>query len=158
MVMRLLHETPGLLDGAVVTAATMQTPDNFLFPDLTPAAAPLILVHGTKDPITPYQGGRMARWQETVFQVGGNALSAPATAAYFAVANGISAAPQSVTTPGTEVERTEYRQRDRPPVTLHTVHGGGHTVPGPGRAPGMLGRVERGISVADLLADMMRRI
>jgi polyhydroxybutyrate depolymerase len=51
------------------------------------------------------------------------------------------------------VERTAYRQDGRAPVTLYTVVGGGHTVPGPARVPFVLGRTSHDLDAADLVAE-----
>jgi polyhydroxybutyrate depolymerase len=154
MVMRLLHEAPDLIAGGAVISATMPAPDSFLFPDAPPAPRPTLLVHGTRDPIVPYRGGEMSRWAQRMFRVGGTALSVPDTAAYFARRNGVLAAAES--TPPTptrhtrapRTERTDYRDAQHPPVRLLTAHGAGHTIPGPGRQPRILGRTARDISTA----------
>jgi polyhydroxybutyrate depolymerase len=156
MVIRLLHEAPGMLAGAAVIAATMPAPENFLLPDAVPAALPVLLVHGTKDPIAAYGGGELGWVLRRVFQVEGRTLSAPETAAYFAAHNGITAEPTTTPVPvakGPGVKRTEYRQDGRPPVILCTVVGGGHTVPGPGRAPFVVGRSTHEVDAADLVAE-----
>ncbi|WIE55421.1 PHB depolymerase family esterase [Curtobacterium sp. MCBD17_003] len=155
MAMRLVHEVPELLAGVTVVAATMPTRDDFLLPTETPATTPLpiLLVHGTADPIAPYAGGAVKPWAQRFFKVGGSALSARDTAAYFARRNGIS-------TPGvvdripsdghgsTWMEQVDHREDGRMPVRLVTVHRGGHTVPGPKRAPFVLGRTGHDVSVA----------
>jgi polyhydroxybutyrate depolymerase len=38
-------------------------------------------------------------------------------------------------------------------VTLYTVHGGGHTIPGPRKAPAVLGRTNQDVNTADLVKD-----
>jgi polyhydroxybutyrate depolymerase len=163
MVMRLVHEMTELIAGAAVVAATMPEPENFLLPQPphAPAPIPVLLIHGTKDPIVSYEGGAMRWWVRTMFRVGGRALSMPQTARYFAARNGITSEPVSTTLPNraglpatTSVERTDYRQQGRPPVVLYTVHGGGHTIPGPAKAPAMLGKTNHDISTADLVADL----
>ena len=158
MVMRLLHEVPELIAGATVIGATMPEPDNFLLPATVPAAVPVLLIHGTKDPIVPYQGGELSWWARRLFKVGGRSLSMPATAAYFATHSGITAAAVTDARPvssaaRTWVERTAHRQEGHPPVALYTVHGGGHTVPGPHPAPFVLGRTHRDLDTADLIAE-----
>jgi polyhydroxybutyrate depolymerase len=188
MVLRLLHEAPDLLAGAAIVAATMPAPGSFLAPDPAPAAVPvpILLVHGTDDPIVPYRGGRFPAFTRLVFRVDGVSLSAPETARYLARRNGITTepvatglgptspeqgtAPEQGTTPEQNpardrrptrdrardrawIERTDYRQDGHPPVRLLTVHGGGHTVPGPGRAPFLVGRTARSISTADAVAE-----
>ncbi len=161
MVMRLVHETPTVIAGAVVVAATLPTPESLLLtaPSAPPTPMPVVLIQGTKDPIVPYTGGTMSRWARAMFKVGGSTRSAADTASYFAARNGITAAPTttrvSPARPGTArtwVTLTEHRQDDRPTVALYTVHGGGHTVPGPRRSPRMLGRTSSDISTADLVA------
>lgn len=168
MVMRLAHEAPELIAGAAVIAATMPAPEDFLLAGAPPVPMPVLLVHGTKDPIIRYEGGRPSWWVRTVFKVGGQSLSMPRTAAYFAARNGITAEPVSTTLPHrpgstgrTTVERTEHRQEERPPVVLYTVHGGGHTIPGPVKGPAVIGRTNQDVSTADLVAgffeDVRRR-
>ncbi|GIF22585.1 polyhydroxybutyrate depolymerase [Actinoplanes tereljensis] len=157
MAMRLAHEVPELIAGVTVIAATMPAPDNFLLAGAPPAPMPVLLLHGTKDPIVNYEGGEMSWWARKAFKVGGRSLSAPETAAYFATGNGITAAPVTTALPGgaggTSVELTEYRRPDRPPVALYTVHGGGHTIPGPRKAPAILGRTSTDVNTADLVNE-----
>jgi polyhydroxybutyrate depolymerase len=159
MVMRLLHEAPEVLAGGVVIAATRPAPESFLLPDTDPVPRPVMVVHGTADPIVSYRGGTMSWWARTLFKVGGRSLSAPGTAAYYAERNGITAEPVSAVLPRragsdgrTSVERTEYRQDGREPVVLYTVHGGGHTVPGPAAAPFVVGRTAHDVDTAELIA------
>lgn len=159
MVHRLLHEVPDLLAGAAIVAATMPAPESFLAPDPAPAAVPVpvLLVHGTQDPIVPYGGGRFPAVSRRVFKVDGTALSAPETARHYARRNGITAEPESARlgapSHGTWIEQTDHRQDGRPPVRLLTVHGGGHTVPGPGRQPFFIGRTVRSPRTADVVAE-----
>ncbi|MBT0771218.1 dienelactone hydrolase family protein [Kineosporia sp. J2-2] len=159
MVMRLIHEVPELIAGAAVFAATMPVPESFLLPSpaVGPVPMPVLLVHGTADPVVPYQGGTMQRWKQKFFKVGGTALSMPATARYFAAHNGIETEPVTTRLPArsttTSVERTEFREGERPHVVLYTVHGGGHTVPHPGKASRFfIGRTSADVNAAELVA------
>jgi polyhydroxybutyrate depolymerase len=133
MVMRLIHEMPSALAGAAILSATQSVPENFAPDSPKEQPLPVMFVHGTQDPITPYQGGMAKMYR---FRPRGLGLSAQETAAFYARRNGITIAP-TVTplTPAaggpTRVERTDYHQPDHPPVTLYTVHGGGHSIPGP---------------------------
>ncbi|MEA5362274.1 PHB depolymerase family esterase [Amycolatopsis sp., V23-08] len=150
-VMRLAHEAPGLLAGGAVIGATMPAPENFFATDTPPAPLPMLFIHGTKDPIVSYDGGTMSWWKRQLFKVGGTSWSAPRTARHFAERNGITAAP--VTTrhqPGGTVERSEYHEDGKPPVTLYTILGGGHTVPGPARNLRILGKTSHEVDTADL--------
>jgi polyhydroxybutyrate depolymerase len=157
LVMRLAHEAPELIAGAAVIAATMPAPENFLAAGAPSAPLPVLLIHGTKDPISKYAGGEFRWWARKAFKVGGRSLSIPETAAYFAARNGITEPPTSTTLPAatsaTSVERTDYRQPGHPPVLLYTVHGGGHTIPGPAKAPGVLGRTNQDVSTARLVDE-----
>jgi polyhydroxybutyrate depolymerase len=162
MVFRLLHEAPELLAGAVVVAATMPDRSGFLgpFSETAERSIPVALVAGTSDKIVPFDGGRMAWWARALFQVGGVTLSAAATAEYFAHRNGIAVAPAISMLPtrpdvrsGTRMEKTAYRGAGRAPVTLYSVIGGGHTVPGATPAPRMVGRTGADRSIEEIVAD-----
>jgi polyhydroxybutyrate depolymerase len=164
MVLRLLHEAPELFAGAAVIAATMPAPGSFLAPSPAPepVPVPVLLIHGTQDPIVPYRGGRFPAWARRVFRVDGVGMSAPETARYFAHRNGMTDEPVVTRPPvggrrpaRTWIEQTDYREEGRRPVRLLTVHGGGHTVPGPRRAPFILGRTERRVSAASALAEFL---
>ncbi|WP_433831799.1 alpha/beta hydrolase family esterase [Actinoplanes sp. CA-015351] len=185
MVIRLLHERPDLLAGGAIIAAQQPAPDNFLLsgtPALPVVPKPVLLIHGTKDRIIPYGGGRMAAWARFAFRSGGALLSAPETAAYFARRNGIttdavttilphaadrtSASRTSASRTGrtsagrtgrTTVSRTDYAQDGRPPVTLFTVHGGGHTIPGPTPSPALMGRTATDLHAATAIAEFFGR-
>lgn len=162
MVMRLVHQIGELLAGAMVQSATLPEGDDFMLPTPVPGASPLpvLLMHGTKDPIVPFRGGAMPRWAQRMFKVGGSALSMPDTAAYFARRNGVTAGPEvtELSRPadgrsGTWVEQTDYRDGNHPSVRLLTLHGAGHIVPGPKRAPFILGRTNRDVSAAMVAAE-----
>ncbi|SDS81238.1 alpha/beta hydrolase family esterase [Microlunatus soli] len=135
LVIRLIHEIPTALTGAALISATQPDRENF-WPDATDAApVPVVLFHGTKDPLVPYEGGMASLWG---FRPRGRGLSAPATARYYADRNRITTAPTTMMIPGRErgmyAERTDFREDGHQPVTLYTVHGSGHTVPGTKRA------------------------
>ena len=159
LVIRLIHQVPGLLAGGAVIGATQPSPDNFLLADAPAAALPVLLIHGTRDPLVSYAGGAMRGWVRWVFKVGGTSLSAPQTAAYFAARNSITEPPSGTDLPHrgkpgeTSVTRTDYRQDGRFPVTLYTVHGGGHTVPGPHSAPFVLGRTSHDLNAAEAIGE-----
>jgi polyhydroxybutyrate depolymerase len=164
MVIRLLHERPDLLDGGAVIAAQQPAPDNFVLPGLPVVPKPVLFFHGTKDRIVPYGGGPMPAWARYAFRVGGAMLSAPETAAYFATRNGITAAPVTADVahragqPGrTSVTRTDYRQDGHAPVTLYTVHGGGHTIPGATPSPRLMGRTAADVHVTEEIVKLFTR-
>jgi len=146
MVIRLLHQAPHLLAGAAMLSATQPVPENMAI-EAKPAALPILLFHGTRDPLVPYQGGTASLWG---FRPRGDGMSAPETAEYYARNNGVTTEPVVRRTEGRlPVVRTDYRQAGKPPVTLLTVEGGGHVIPGPGRMPLILGRTTRALAAVE---------
>ncbi|MET1074974.1 MAG: PHB depolymerase family esterase [Umezawaea sp.] len=156
MVTRLVHEIPSKLAGAGLIGATQPAPENFMAFDVRVEPVPVVLFHGTKDPLVPYDGGVASLWG---FRPRGLGLSAPKTAEYFAARNGITAAPVShdlghgPEDAKTTVERTDHRQDGRSPVTLYTVRGGGHVIPNPKKAIRIMGRSTRNLVAADALGE-----
>jgi len=53
------------------------------------------------------------------------------------------------------VERTDYRQAGRPPVTLYTVYGGGHSIPGRKSATPrfLMGRTDHTLDTAQAITE-----
>jgi len=143
MVIRLLHEVPELFAGAAVIAATQPAPENFMaVGEVRPL--PVLLVHGTRDPLVPYDGGMASMWG---FRPRGLGLSFAQTAAYYARRNGIGTAPVSgrrepgPRARGTSVETVDHREPGKPSVRAVTVHNGGHVVPNlTAAAPRLLGQ------------------
>jgi polyhydroxybutyrate depolymerase len=157
MVIRLIHEIPSALAGAAVLAAVQTVPEDFAPDSPQQQPLPVLLLHGTKDPITPYAGGMAKMWR---FSPRGLGLSAPESAAYYARRNGITAAATttrvSTATAGpTWVERTDFRQQGHQPVTLYTVHEGGHSIPGPKQARPrvLMGRTDRSFDTARAISE-----
>jgi polyhydroxybutyrate depolymerase len=95
-----------------------------------------------------------------IFRAGGPTWSADRTARYFAERNGIATEPTTTRLPKkttadpTEVERTTYEASGVPSVVLYTIHGGGHTVPGPSSsAPMLIGKTSHQLDTADLITQ-----
>lgn len=151
MAIRLAHEIPGELAGIAVIAATQPAPENLDIQPAEPTPLPTLLIHGTRDPLVPYHGGTASMWG---FRPRGRGLSAPDTAAYFAERNRITTAPRT-TSVADRIERTSWTQDGRPPVALLTVTGGGHTVPGPRRAPFVMGHTSRAIDSATVIGAFL---
>jgi len=155
MAIRLLHEVPELLTAVVLIGATQPTADNLLVDDRH-GSVPVLMIHGTRDPIVPYEGGvaSLFGWRPR-----GTGLSAPASAGYYATRNGVAASPtEPVDLPsradstGTSVTRQRHQQTGKSPVELYTVHGGGHVVPNQHtRALRLLGRTTHDIETGELL-------
>jgi len=156
MVIRLAHEAPHLLAGAVVVGAGQPVPEDWALPPAPAVPLPVLLVHGTRDPLVPYAGGPASLWG---FRPRGRGMSALDTAAHFAARNGITTAPVTRDQPRrdpadpTSVTRTDFSQAGRPPVGLLTVHGGGHTVPGRHAFPRVMGRTSRQLDTHRAVAE-----
>jgi polyhydroxybutyrate depolymerase len=155
MTIRMVLQRPELLAGAAIIAATMPAPENLL-PIAAPVRPlPVVIDQGTRDPLVPYEGGMASLWG---LKPRGMGLSVPATAAYFAERNGITASPSQELLPsltGSEsmVELTDYRESGLPEVRLYTVRGGGHVIPSPHRAPVVMGHSTRELVAADVIGE-----
>ncbi|MEV6057942.1 alpha/beta fold hydrolase [Streptomyces sp. NPDC052107] len=138
MVMRLLQEVPQRVAGAAIISSTLPAAYWTETSPLANAAVPVLLFHGTADPLAPYDGGMVSL--RGLFPRGLH-HSAAETAAYYAARNGITGPP--VTQPlhhadGTEVSTvttTTYGGDSSTPVSLFTIHGGGHQIPNPAHTP-----------------------
>jgi polyhydroxybutyrate depolymerase len=156
MTIRLVHDAPGLLAGAALIAANMPAPDNLVVSNRVPQATPVLSIHGTADPLAPYDGGQVSfhgRFEK------GLHLSAADTARYFAQHNGIDTEPTVRWLPAAAasahpVSRTDYCQDGRAPVSLCTVVDGGHQIPGASAGPRWLfGQHGSGFSAPDVIAE-----
>ncbi|MGW6795309.1 alpha/beta hydrolase family esterase [Streptomyces chartreusis] len=144
MVIRLIHEIPDLLAAAAVISATQPAEENFAPTAPKSQPLPVMLVHGTKDPLVPYNGGMASMWG---FKPRGLGLSAPETARYYAERNKITGTPaietfSSAQRSKTSVQAAHYRKPGHAPVSLYTITGGGHTIPGTRKAPVVMGRTD----------------
>lgn len=121
----------------------------------------VLIVDGTEDPLVPYQGGEV-----TVLRTRRGAVrSAPASARFFAEANGCDPAAHTRVLPdrdpgdGTFTRVHEFQDcRARADVTLLEVDGGGHTWPGgPQYLPRFLiGGVARDFHASDVIWEFFR--
>ncbi|MBD7917472.1 hypothetical protein H9657_04155 [Cellulomonas sp. Sa3CUA2] len=153
LTLRLLHRTPGRIRGAVVVAAALPVPAEENATGVVPGSVPLTLVHGTADPVVPYEGGQ-ARLLGLLPR--GRGISAPATARHFAARNGLDLTPTRTDLPAagrTHVVREEFGAPGKDPVVLLTVVGGGHTVPGPKAWSRVVGRTNTDVDTAELAAE-----
>lgn len=155
LAIRAAHEAGELFAGVMLISATQPAPENFAPSHDSRAAVPVLIVHGTKDPNVPYDGGMASLFG---FRPRGLGLSAPETAAHWAERNGIIAAPVSMPqaprkSDGTRVERTDLRDEINPPVRLVTIEGGGHVIPGTKPGPRIMGRTSRETTAVDEFVD-----
>jgi polyhydroxybutyrate depolymerase len=99
-----------------------------------PQPVSVFLLNGTDDPIVPYGGGAVRHRGK--FGYGGEIISAPESAKYWADLDDCSKTPEDSTLAdvrddGTRIESTLYSkgQKDTD-VLLYSIHGGGHAWPG----------------------------
>ena len=159
MTLRLIHEIPELLAGAAVLSANMPAPDNLTIDRDARIPLPVLTVHGTADPLAPFDGGIVGFHGHLPK---GMHRSAPETAQYFASRNGITSPPSEspIAHRGgvgdtTSVTRYDYRSPDVPPVRFYAIQGGGHVLPNPRHtsAKWFWGPSTRDLCAADAFAD-----
>ena len=147
LLIRVVHEAPELLRGVALVGATLPQHDNLVPLRTDGPAVPVLLIHGTRDPLLPYRGGMASLFG---FRPRGLMRSFDESVAYWVARAGITAEPTSdlvedVTSGATRPARTTttrrlYTQEGRPAVGAYSVRGGGHVVPNRVRsAPWILG-------------------
>lgn len=154
MVLRLLFDAPGLLDAACVFASTLgsganHAPSN---PDSAYLPTPVLLMHGTADPLAPYEGG-VAGLDAT--RTRGKVTSAPWTAARLAQLNGLTGEPQ-VTHPYEAVTTRTWAGEN--PVVLWTMEGTGHVIPSGNQLDARLGPNTDAFLAADVVEGFFARV
>ena len=159
MVIRLIHERAYSFAGAVIIAATQPVAANFLIASRE-TSLPILLLHGTADPIVPYNGGMASLWG---FNPRGLGLSARETAHYYAQRNHITSKPtmrilEQGRKNGPTVTVEEYSEIGKYPVTLVSIEGGGHVVPNPyKKAAFLLGKTATQVNSATLLWNIFQQ-
>ena len=144
MAFRLAMEAPETIAAVTAVAASLPTPDASSCPQHG-CTSRIMLVNGTDDPVSPYQGGVVRLFGLASSR--GTVLSAKASALTVAERNGITAAPVAARLPKgraddpTSVETLVWSAGGKPICCLYTVHGGGHVIPQRAfRFPRLLGR------------------
>ncbi|PYC27191.1 polyhydroxybutyrate depolymerase [Aquipseudomonas alcaligenes] len=159
--LRIALERPNLLAGVAAVAASLPTPDNLACRAMA-GATPVLLMNGTRDPINPYNGGRV-----TLFGFGdrGHVRSSYASTLFFAERAGYAAAEmqrenlwQNGDNPAQRVELDRWQAAERAEVALFAVIGGGHLLPQAGfRAPHLLGPTLSGFDGPQAIWDFFAR-
>jgi polyhydroxybutyrate depolymerase len=159
MVIRLLLDAPQLLSAAALIGATVPSPEN-LSSEGAALPVPMLLVHGAKDPLVPYDGGMASIFG---FRTRGRMRSAPDSARYWAALNGVDAQPEvSMIPSGRAKPRTvtslyAYGESSAAPVRFYSVEGGGHVVPNPRTRPNLLlGRSSTELDAPTVILDYFR--
>ncbi len=139
LLIRVVLETQ-LLTAAGLVSATMPAPTNLLAAiDPDSRAIPMMLVHGTKDPIVPFRGGMAS----VLGRPRGLMRSFDDSVAFWADRAGITTAP--LTQPldedgryGAGGRRLTYIADDHPTVVAFAMADGGHLIPNRRRAGNFL--------------------
>jgi polyhydroxybutyrate depolymerase len=144
MAFRLAMEAPEAIAAVTAVAASLPSPDASSCPQQGRTSR-VMLVNGTVDPVSPYQGGVVRLFGLASNR--GTVLSAKASVRTLAERNGITAAPVAARLPKgrpddpSSVETLIWSADGEPVCCLYTVHGGGHVIPQQGfRFPRLLGR------------------
>jgi polyhydroxybutyrate depolymerase len=159
MVIRLIHEWPYPFAGGVIISATQPVAANFL-PASRETSLPILIIHGTSDPIVPYNGGMASLWG---LKPRGLGLSAGETAQYYARRNHIDSKPTTSTLEhegkkSLKVAFEEYNETGKYPVKFVSIYDGGHVVPNPyKKAAFLLGKTATNVNSANLLWDFFHQ-
>ena len=153
MAIRLALEAPSRFRAVAPVAANLPTPENFQCKPVAHGGASVILVHGTKDPLVPFDGGEGS----LMFGLIDNpkTQSTPTTAQYLANLNGLAGRPattRSVSADGFAVDRSIWSNGEAAQVELIAIEGAGHVFPQPYyRARRILGASPTDPNAAELI-------
>ncbi|WP_316825488.1 alpha/beta hydrolase family esterase [Pedobacter miscanthi] len=143
MAYRLAIEEPNLLRAITTVSANLPTADNFNA-KISEVSTRIMMVNGTKDPIVPYNGGKIFLFGQDF----GKVISAPATAETFAKASQAVKENKSIRLAHQDekdkssVDRLVWMKNGQPVIELYTVNGGGHIIPQQvAKMPRFLGKI-----------------
>jgi len=142
MALRLALQSPDIVSGVIAVAAGVPTTENLECPMADLPARAMVLVEGTADPISPYNGGPVTLYG---FGSRGNVRPARTGAAWFAQTLGLADTPSQLLAEaeGLAAYRDDWIGADAR-VRLVTIQSGGHTVPQAAyRYPRALGKTLR---------------
>ncbi|MCH2171454.1 polyhydroxybutyrate depolymerase [Myxococcota bacterium] len=152
MAFRLALEAPDLVRAVAPVVANLPAPENF---DCRHSgrAESVLLMNGSKDPMNPDEGGRVALYG--IFGDRGQVLSTRETIDYWRDLAGHMGEPERVRLPDrssdddSHVEVTRWSESGREEVVLYHIVGGGHTVPHPlQQMPKLLGATNADVYAA----------
>lgn len=162
MAYRLACEAPDLF---AATAAVIANMPADIVKDCRPGRAmPLLVMNGTNDPLTPYNGGGFG-----YDKLQGKVLSTQDTMLFWASNNGCEAeaSAREISSDPAKGSKTkavlqEWRTCKGAPLALVKLEGGGHRIPGPRDMwnpvlDTFLGRRNEDLSASDVLWEFFRR-
>jgi polyhydroxybutyrate depolymerase len=132
MAIRLALEAPSRFRAVAPVAANLSAPENFQCKPVKQGGASVILIHGTKDRLIPFDGAEGS----LLFGLfkNPNGLSSHATAQYFADLDAIVGRPvttRSISADGFGIEQSIWSNGSGAEVELIAIDGAGHTFPQP---------------------------
>jgi polyhydroxybutyrate depolymerase len=160
MVLRLAQQVPRFARAYAAIGSSLGAPGNV---SITPVREPvsILLMHGTDDPIVPWNGGEVSLFGVLVRR--GRVVPVRASVDYFRALAGLDGAPVVTRLPdidksdGSTVVRTSWSAPGKRTVVLLTIEGGGHGVPHPRtRLPRVLGQGNRDIHAANEIWEFFR--
>jgi len=160
MAYRLALEMPQDFAGIATIAANLPAASNNLCV-ATNQPLPMLIMAGTKDPISPYNGG-----VESLFgkQPRGMVLSTQATIQYFAHVDGQTIVPEPYLLPhqpasgDTLVSVSDYNQVNQKEVMDYTIINGGHVIPTlRAHAQTRLGQITRDVDAPSVIWNFFSR-
>jgi polyhydroxybutyrate depolymerase len=153
MAIRLALEAPARFRAVAPVAANLPVPENFQCKPVTKPGASVILIHGTKDPLIPFEGGEGSLFFGLLKNP--KVLSTQATAQYFADLDAIVGPPvttRSMSADGFGIERSVWTNGSGAEVELFAIDGAGHAFPQPYyRARRILGPSPRDPNAAEVI-------
>jgi polyhydroxybutyrate depolymerase len=159
MAIRLALEAPSRFRAVAPVEANLPAPENFQCKPVKQGGASVILFHGTRDRLVPFEGGEGS----LLFGLLKNpkVLSSHETAQYFADLDGIVGRPvttRSISADGFGIERSIWSNGSAAKVELIAIDGGGHAFPQPYyRARRILGASPRDPNAAKVIWAFFER-
>lgn len=150
---------PPLLGAVALLSATVPAQGE-LIADAEGPPIPVLMAHGTADPLVPYAGGTASLFG---FRPRGRMRSAPDSARFWAERGGFAADPDVTELPHACRDRTRtalhaWDGPGRPPVRFYSTEGGGHVVPNPARrGPRIMGRTSGDLDLPALVLDFFEQ-
>ncbi len=135
MTLRLANEIPGKITAIAPTLTQLPEKRNSVCGEMNQSIS-VFLLHGTKDPISPYDGGEISLFG--LFLRQGIVLSAQDTTNHFLKINGLTVKPvisRHKSPNETWTEKYIWGENNKPKIWQYIVHGGGHTLPGTRHLP-----------------------
>ena len=159
MAIRLALEAPSRFRAVAPVAANLPEPENFQCKPVARGGASVILVHGTKDPLVPFDGSEGGLFLGLIKNP--KTQSTPATAQYFAGLDGLAGRPtttRSVSADGFGVDRSIWSNGKAAQVEMIAIEGAGHVFPQPYyRARRILGPSPRDPNAAEVIWAFFER-